>query len=481
MSEMEEEAVVAKDPLEVLPIVMARTSRRSIQTKSRWDWLNYKTGFLLLILLDIAVRSVVAVYEIMFVQHNATYNPGLSPMFESELWSKERILYRNLVIIRLARLWLDDAVLFTFVQVNGLFSAWSAFKTLGACLFGNRKSKLAVVLKSMLFFNFFIVGWLLKEYAFDAMFAPIRRWLSYETSSWPHLRYGSLLVRLIGGNVVLAAFLSFWEWCGDLRFFAEALSGTYFLGQFTFLMTEPLSVFLRVVYGAALKPIKPDTHLYDLLLGISATTGMPMSNIYFLAAPLRRVIYAVGYKTNSAVIISEGLISHLKEVAYAVASAFPETSGPDDEDQMLLAAVTHDIGHLMTGQTLFYDCFGYGILISAFVWATIRYSLQKPILYRCFGFRHKPIPIVCALIILMMILATVKSTFGIALINAVNWAREAEADSYAAMNGFGPALHRFLYAIEAAYFTLARPTSVPYALFHSTHPPYKLRVKWLFS
>lgn len=438
-----------------------------------------KSITLFLLLAKFLVRLFVQLYELSVMMRLREPDLTRYPMFNVGDWPEQRIKYMSHVCIVIARLMVEDGVWMILVAGDFVFHAWNRVEAGFHRVAGDREGRAWSFCKSVLFLQAVLGLWTLKEYALGGLLTLLHRVASYPESFWPHAQCQSFWFLHCAGNLAAVGFLAAAEWLGDLRYFAAGGTLAVFLGWALALLAEPTWPVIRLRYGSGLRRLDPGSWVYELLLGVSLATGFPIEAMYVLQGGGGHHIRIAGYRSFSSLIIDSGLLRFLDGVAPLVAQAFPETSGPEDSEQMLLAAVTHDIGHSMTGQTLWYTGLGYGTLYAGLAWGVLRWALPRPILFRSFGFRTRPAPAVCALVILLLSFWTVWQLALLPLSNAVQWLCEAEADSYAVSLGFGPSLHKFLYAVQASEYGLRHCTSALYGLFYNDHPPYGLRAKWL--
>lgn len=441
--------------------------------------LSGKPILLFLTVLKSLVRLFVIAFEFSKVLRLVQPDMVNFPILNEDSWSG----YRNELLRHLAvsftRELLDSALLVFLLWKDFIFKLWNYHqiwigKTVRKSI---QSSRWLGVLESASFAQVIGLGWLAKEYLLGAFVAAFHLGMRNATNSFPHQVYSPLV--MIGGfELATVGVFLFWEFLGDLRWFTHGSVLTIFFGHLTALLLEPTRLVLRLRYGP-LVPVDSNSEIYDILAGLVKICSYPLGNIFINRRSLSVSIRSCGFRTLSSIIIDSKLISFLDEYAQFVKGAFPETSGPDDADQMLLAAVTHDIGHAMTGQILWYNGLGYGLVYGLMAWILFEVLMKRPILFRSFGFRTSPIPAICVILIALIELQVIWQLALTPLSNCISWVKELEADSYAASFGFGINLQKLLYIRQAGTTSLYRSFTCLHAIFTETHPPYSQRVNLL--
>lgn len=436
---------------------------------------NAKTVLIGLIALKMAVHIFVLLCEISKLVSMREPDLLNFPLIDESIWSRLRSNLIRHNSIKMCRAVLEDLLLMAFLWKDAIFKLWSWHET--ALFSGKNTSRWTDFLRAFVFVQTIGALWLLRSYVFGAFSALCHVGMSYKANHWPH--QSSIGLHIATYELFSVGTLFSWELLGDLRFFSVAATiSTFFLHALA-IFVEPSKWVLRLKYGEAIETVHPESHLHDILVSLSRLCSYPLSNFFYLTNTRTHVIRSSGYKTASAIVIDSGLPGLLEALAPAVQVAFPETSGPDDSDQMMLGALAHDIGHAMTGQVLWYNAIGYGLFYSGLCWFLFESVMKRPIWFRSFGFRLRPVPPACALLISAIAFCTLWQTVLLPVSNLVQWMCEFEADSYAASLGFGPSLHKFVYVMQAGTSSLSRAYSTINALFSHRHPPYSARIKFL--
>lgn len=454
-------------------------SKQKSKTSSLGKLHSAKGLLLLIVVIKIALYLCIWICELSFVLKMKKLDTVRFPTFYPEDWKLFRPqLIKHLLVTQVFQLaW--DVFIFVAILKNWLFIAWTWFN--GKVL-PERSSRIFQFSKSVLFVVILMSCWVGSKYIEGGILTLIYRGFDYKLPVLPHLIHKSWKIILGISMVGVCGGLASWEWLGDARHFSLIAAALIFVIHFVILFLEPTQLGLKLKYGSQIYKIDIESEMYALLAGVSRICdNYPLENFWFLKKKFGRTVRSCGYRTFSAVIIDNGLIGQMEEMAPLIADAFKETSGFDDADQMFLGAVAHDIGHAMMGQVLWYHALGFGLIYAAFAWITFSWVLQKPILFRPFGFRHKPAPAVCAILIFGVGVWYGWEVLGRPLSNLISWLIEYEADMYAVSVGFGPSLQKYLYGSQAAGLSLRRSFSLPMALYRDDHPPYMTRIKWLQS
>jgi len=432
---------------------------------------------LLLILTKIVLYVALHAYELNTVRLMTTLDTSKFPAFYPEDWPEFRIrMMKHLALTGFTACLFDVFVLIAIAK-NWLYFVWNTFQLK---MFPEKISKVACYLKSVTFFNGVFMFYILMRYFQAAVLHVIGLLFDHKCSQWPHnvVKHWSLWT--VGVDIFGCALMASWEWLGDYLYFSPLGALSIFTVHFLILFLEPTSIALKLKYGRSIYGLKSDSPLHDLLSSVSSTCGKySMKNFKLLKREFGRIVRTCGYRSFSTVIIDDGLIEQMYEMEPLVQELFPETAGPDDADQMFMGAVAHDIGHAMTGQVLWYHALGFGTIYALLTWLLLGFLMQKPILFRSFGYRQRPAPAVCLLIFYAIGLLYSWYIVGAPLLNLVSWLMEYEADEYATSVGLGIGLQKYLYGVQAAGMHTRRCFSLPMSMYHDDHPPFAMRNKWL--
>lgn len=472
--QIDEESSKSQTPLEAAPLSPVKR-RHQVPV----SWTSAKFLFLVMIVLKGFVRLFALSYELARVVGMREPELERFPMMEEAMWAPFRTEMMRHLVCRMFHLLLDDGLLFAVIYKDLVYVAWYGMYTLVVRVLGEQHAtkRWFEMAKSALFLQLVLLAWLLKEYALGAVMAMLHLGMAHRHLMWPHQHYGPMALVLV--EIAGLALLAAWEWLGDRRFFSLGMALTIFVGNVVGHFLAPLPLLLKLRFGPGLEVLEPGSHLHDILAGLGRMCHYPMTNFYIRFGTATWGLRSLGHRTLSAVIIDNRALELLEYYAPMVRSAFPETSGPDDVDQMILAAAAHEVGHAMTGQMLWYDVLGYGLLAAGLAWFVLEQVLKRPLLFRSFGFRLWPIPPACALLLVTLFLATGWQLLLLPMANLVDWMREFEADSYAASLGFATSLQKYLYVKQAAQTSLTRAFTLLHALYEHRHPPYYWRTQAL--
>lgn len=474
--QIEQDEEDTKKSMEQVPSAADPVKRR--HRPSTLSWTSAKFLFLALIAVKCFVRLFVLAYELARVFGMREPDMVHFPMMEEAMWAPFRIELMRHLVCQMLRLVLDDGLLLTVIQQDLIYVAWYEGYNLLVRLFGEQVAMKHwfEMVKSALFLQVALISWLAKEYLLGAVMATLHIGMEDRPYFWPHQQYSPIwlaAVEVVG--LTLAVVL---EWLGNFRYFGLGATLLVAVGNTVGHLVAPLPGLLKLRF-TGLGQVEPNSHLHDILLSLGRMCRYPMSNFYIDFGSKTWGFRSLGYRTLSAVIIDYNALEYLEYLAPILRTAFPETSGPDDVDQMVLAAAAHEIGHAMTGQVLWYDIIGYGLLASAVTWFILEHLVKRPILFRSFGFRLWPIPPACAILITILFLSTTWQLMLVPLANLVDWMRELEADSYAASLGFGISMQKYLYTKQAAQTSIARAFTTLRAIYENSHPPYHWRTQAL--
>lgn len=441
--------------------------------------LTPKTILLWLIAAGLAIRLTVLAVEFSHMFGMRTPDQINYPTYRPEEWVTYRSDYLRQLLIMMGRQSFEAILFFAIIYEDWLLHGWNRFCAYCEPKLGKGTGKFKNFLRMTLFFEVIVILWLVKEYMAGAVTSVVQMGIERAPYVWPHQMYSPLALRLLVTHVLVIGSLAAWEWLGDFRYFGLVAGLSYFALHCLVIILEPTKLGLWLRYNGELEPVDPDSHIHDLISDVSKLTdNYPLSNFYIRPLTSSRMS-ACGFRSHSAVIVDEGLWQFFVRCSGGLVYAFPETAGPDDPDLIFQAVALHELGHILTSQAVWYNMFGYGLVLAVLVWFIFAVAMQRPITFRSFGFKHKPIPPICVLLILTIAFLSLWSCMLAPLSNLLSWLKEAEADEMAAALGFGPALHKYLYTLQAGGSRFSRSMGLLASLFYCTHPPFYLRVRWI--